>query len=337
MWAIEGKVIGEEPYVIAEIGLNHNGEEKLAAEMVAAAADAGADAVKFQLFSAEKLVSPPVDTSQFDPIAFFKQFELSSECYRRLFQLCQEKNITFLATPFDFENAEFLENLGVGAYKIASGDLTYLPFIRQLAGYGKPLLVSTGMATINEISQTVSAIQEVGNDKILLFHCTSAYPCPNDEVNLNNLITMKKTFDLPVGLSDHTEGSLAAIGAVALGAVMIEKHFTLDRNLPGPDQKLSTEPAQLAELVADLKIMNSMRGSYQKIPTASEQGTRTAARRSIFAAANISQGTIITENMLICLRPATGISPNNTDRIIGQTAKENIKKGDLITWDMLTS
>ena len=334
LWDIEGKTIGDKPYLIAEIGLNHNGDEALAAAMIEAAHEAGADAVKFQIFKAENLVSRPHCGSKDDPVAFFQQFELGQASYRRLFSLCRERGITFLATPFDFESVDFLAELGVGAIKIASGDLTHLPLLRYAAKLGKPMLISTGMATIDEISVAVVTIRREGNEKILLLHCTSAYPCPASEVNLNSLLTLQRTFNLPLGFSDHTQGLLAPLAAVLLGATLIEKHFTLDKNLPGPDQALSMEPAELAALVADLDQLALMWGSAEKQPTPSEMAILDLARRGVYAAADIPQGTVISAQMLTFLRPASNINPNKVDEIIGKTATQNIAKCDPISHDM---
>ncbi len=329
-WEINGKAIGWEPYIVAEIGINHNGDEKLAVAMIEAAAAAGADAVKFQLFDAEKLVS---SNNNEDLVDFFKRFELSRDSYRRLFRHCRESGITFLATPFDIDNADFLAELGVKAYKIASGDLTYIQLIEHVAALGKPILLSTGMATLQEVAEAVQAIQETGNFNILLFHCTSAYPCPPGEVNLNNLITLRNTFGLPVGLSDHTQGNLAALSAGTMGVAMIEKHFTSDRDLPGPDQELSMTPSELSSLVKDLATIYMMRGSYKKAPTTSERATRQAARRSIFASAPLAPGTVIEKDMLAYQRPGTGLTPSHADLLIGCTVRDQINEGELITWD----
>lgn len=340
---------GDAPcFIIAEIGVNHNGRRMLARNLVDAAIVAGADAVKFQTFKADRLVAvcnrPKRDLkcrgdkeknleSTFE---ILKNLELSRENHRYLSDYCRKKNILFFSTPFDENSADFLEELDVPVFKIASGELTHLRFLAHVARIGKPMIVSTGMATLAEVEKAVQTIYDTGNRRLILLHCVSSYPAKPEEANLRVIQTLTRKFDLPVGFSDHTPGIEVSLAAVALGARVIEKHFTLDTTLPGPDHRLSLEPQELAALVTSIRNIEAAMGHGQKVPTAGELETARAARRSLVAARLIKAGTPITERLIVFKRPGTGLPPEKLDEIIGQEAKTDIPKGSLLTEEMLT-
>jgi N,N'-diacetyllegionaminate synthase len=323
--------------IIAEAGVNHNGDLALARKLVDAAADAGADAVKFQTFSAERLVTPDAPQadyqrrnmgkveSQFDML---KRLELSEDAHRDLISYCQERNIVFLSTPFEAESADFLESLDVPGFKIPSGEITNLPFLSHVARKQRPIILSTGMSTLDEVREAVDCIRAAENDQLALLHCVSNYPAAPDDVNLRAMETMINTFDCLVGYSDHTEGIEIAFAAVALGACIIEKHFTLDRNLPGPDHKASLEPGELAAMVAGIRRVASALGDGVKQPTPSEAATAAVARKSIVAAHDIAVGTVLEEQMLAVRRPGSGISPSRWYDIIGCRTKVTLHAGE---------
>lgn len=337
---IGNKLIKEEGpcFIIAEAGVNHNGSLKLAKKLIDAAQNAGADAIKFQTFKTENLVTEGTEMADYQKknlnkkssqYRMLKKLELKYEDFIELKKYCDKKNILFLSTPHTEDAIDFLYSL-VPAYKIASGDLTNLPFLEKIAKKKKPIILSTGMATLDEVREAVTAIKKTGNNKIIVLHCTTNYPCPLEEVNLKAMLTLKKEFNLLVGYSDHTLGIMVSVIAVALGARVIEKHFTLDKNLTGPDHKASLEPKELEAMTKMIRAIEQVLGSGIKKPTKSEEKTKKIARKSIAAAKNIKKGTKITEDMLTIKRPGTGIKPKYLDKIIGRIAKENIKEDSLI-------
>lgn len=334
---------GKPCFIIAEAGVNHNGSLELAKKLVDEAKKAGADAIKFQTFKAEDLVTKKTEMvayqrknvekkeSQFEML---KKLELSEKDFIELKKHCDKKGIIFLSTPHTENAIDFLEPL-VPVYKIGSGDLTNLPFLEKVARKQKPIILSTGMATLNEVREAVNTIKKEGNNKIILLHCTTNYPCSLEEVNLKAMLTLKKEFNLPVGYSDHTLGILVPIMAVAMGAKVLEKHFTLNKNLPGPDHKASLNPKELKEMVEAIRNVEKALGCGIKKPTNYEEKIKSFVRKSIVAKVNITKGTKITKEMITIKRPGTGIEPKYFNRILGKKAKTNIKKDSLITWDKI--
>ncbi|MFO7616672.1 MAG: N-acetylneuraminate synthase [Bacteroidales bacterium] len=327
--------------IIAEAGVNHNGDPLLARRMVEAAAQCGADIVKFQTFKTENLVTPDapkaayqeantgISGSQYDML---KKLELSEKEHIELIDLCRQHRIGFLSTPFDPDSADLLNRLGVNQFKVGSGDLTNIPLIRQLAGYGKPLILSTGMATMREIARVLEVIGQAGLPRhlVTLLHASTEYPAPYSGVNLRAMLTMKRRFGVCVGYSDHTQGIEVPVAAVALGAQVIEKHFTLNRNLEGPDHKASLEPDELAAMVRAIRNVEASLGSGRKNPTPGEKMNMRAARKSIVAACDIREGELLSEANLTVKRPGTGIPALEWDRIIGTFAARDYRKDELI-------
>ena len=342
---IEDKLIGEgEPcFIVAEVGVNHNGSVELAKKLIDVAKDAGADAVKFQTFKAENVVVKDAEKAEYQKVTakeelqyeMLKKLELSDDDFKDLADYARKKDIIFLSSPFDKESTDLLYELDVPAFKVASGEITNFPLIRHIAKKGKPIILSTGMATLGEIEEALKIIRSEGVKDVILLHCVSNYPARIEDVNLRAMETLKQAFKIPVGFSDHTLGITASIIAVALGACLIEKHFTLDRNLPGPDHKASLEPNELREMVKSIRDVEKALGDGVKRPTKEEEEIKKIVRRSIVAKVNIPKGTIIAEDMLDVKRPGTGIEPKYIVGIIGKRAKINIKKDDLITWSKL--
>jgi N,N'-diacetyllegionaminate synthase len=336
---------GHPCFIIAEAGVNHNGSVKTAEELINAAAEAHADAVKFQTFQADKLVTKsapkaeyqlettPAGQSQHEMLL---KLELSIGVHRHLIAHCAKQELVFLSSPFDEESSDLLESLGVTAFKIPSGELTNLPFLAHVARKNKPIILSTGMATLAEVEVAVAALRGAGNAAIILLQCVSNYPASPADVNLRAMITMAQTFDVPVGYSDHTLGNEVALAAVALGACVIEKHFTLDRNLPGPDHKSSLEPEELRDLVRSVRIVESALGNGEKNPAPSEANTASIARKSLVAACDIPADTELTVEMIVARRPGTGVSPALRDRIVGRKTRTSIREGAVLTFEMLS-
>jgi len=337
---IAGRTIGSgyPCFIVAEAGVNHNGNVDLAKKLIDAAKKAGADAVKFQMFSAEKLVTNAAPKAEYQRKGIgetqremLKKLELGKNDFRILKKYAEKSKIIFLATPFDEENADFLTRLGVPAIKIGSGDLTNLPLLEHVARKNKPIILSTGMGTMQEVREAVDKIKKSGNEKIILLHCVSSYPARLEDSNLRAIQTMEKTFYLPVGYSDHTLGITAGVAAVALGACLIEKHFTLDKKLPGPDHKASLEPDELEAMVARIREVERAMGSWAKRPTKDEDAIKKVVRKSIVAKVNIPMGTVITGEMLELKRPGTGLGPKYLEKVVGKMAKKNIRADELVT------
>ncbi|MCG2825299.1 MAG: N-acetylneuraminate synthase [Thermoplasmatales archaeon] len=342
---IDGFVIGKgKPcFVIAEAGVNHNGKIDLAKKLVGVAKNADADAVKFQTFKTEKMLvkeAPKAryqkettgEGTQYDLI---KKLELSEKDFKELAGYAKRKGIMFLSTPFDEESANLLEELNVPAFKIGSGDLTNLQLLEYIAKKNKTMIVSTGMSTLDEVREAVETVRNTGNNQIILLHCTSNYPANIEDCNLRAMQTLEKEFDVPVGYSDHTIDITVPVAAVVMGACIIEKHFTLDKNLPGPDHRASLEPDELKEMIRQIRLVEKALGTGEKKPAESEMEVQKVARKSIVARVNIQKGSIITRGMLAIKRPGTGLVPKYYYKIVGKKAKKNIKENKLMDWDMV--
>ena len=318
----------ESTFVIAEIGSNHDGKLEQAKELIDIAAESGADAVKFQLYHTENLY-----TKKAPLFAVMKANELPKEWVGELVHYTKSKNIYFLASPFDEESIDFLDEGGIPAYKWASSETVNLPLLRYAAKKQKPMLISTGMCDLSDVDAAVEVVYSCGNQDIVLLHCVALYPPKPRQVNLRAMDTLRKAFHLPVGFSDHTMGIAVAITAVARGACVIEKHFTLSRKLKGPDHAYALEPRELKEMVSAIIEAEQSLGSplKQMLPEEKEIGRRT----SIFARVNIPEGTRITKEMVAIQRPGKGIKPRFLDLVIGSKATKPISKGEAITWDMI--
>jgi len=336
--------VGKPCFIIAEAGVNHNGSIQMARELVDVAVTARADAVKFQTFKPEKVCSPsaPKATYQLQTtsgdesqLEMGKKLELPFEAFRELQAYCKSKDLLFLSTPFDYESADFLAELSMPAFKIPSGEITNLPFVEHIARRGRPLIVSTGMSTLDEVSKAVQTIYATGNEQLVLLHCVSNYPAQASSVNLRAMDTLAKAFDVPVGYSDHTTGTEIATAAVALGACVIEKHFTISRDLPGPDHRASLEPDELAAMVRCIRNVEAALGDGEKRPALEEANTAAVARRSLVAACYIPSGTVLTEELIAILRPGTGLPPAMRPQLIGRPVRHEIEAGTLLSLDMV--
>ncbi|MBC7542948.1 MAG: N-acetylneuraminate synthase family protein [Candidatus Sericytochromatia bacterium] len=327
--SIAGRLIGpgQPCWIIAEAGVNHNGDPALAAALVDAAAKAGADAVKFQTFQAATLATPTAAKAAYQSAnladdslsqqAMLKALELSRDAHRPLQTRAAAQGIPFLSTPFAPDDAAFLVGLGVPALKVSSGDLTNLPFLAQLARYGLPLLLSTGMADLAEVAAAVATVRANGNPSLILLHCVSTYPADAADCNLRAMRTLQDTFHVPVGWSDHTIGWDVAVAAVALGACVVEKHLTLDRTMPGPDHAASLEPAELAALVLALRRTEAALGHGEKRPTPSEAAVAAVARKSLHWDQDLAAGASVSQGAVTILRPEAGLAPKWYDRLHG--------------------
>lgn len=325
--------------IIAEAGVNHNGNLDFAKQLVQEAKYAGADIIKFQTFQTEELVSktaPKAEyqirntketASQYDML---KNLELSQEDHLELISYCNELGISFLSTAFDLKSIDLLHSLKMPIWKIPSGELTNLPYLEKIARFNQPIILSTGMATLEEVASAITLLKQFTTNTITLLHCTTEYPAPYHSIHLHAMETLRTQFDLPVGYSDHSEGLEVSIAAVALGATVIEKHFTLDKTLPGPDHKASLEPHELKQLISSIRNIEAAMGSYEKSPTCEEQKNRLVARKSITAKQEIKQGELFTVDNLTTKRPGTGISPMKWYEYIGKPAKNNYRKDELI-------
>jgi N,N'-diacetyllegionaminate synthase len=338
---VENKVI-----IIAEAGVNHNGSIELAKQLVDVAADAGADYVKFQTFKAEKIASKSAEKAQYQKnitgnsesqLSMLKKLELSHDDHLVLIDYCKSKNISFLSTPFDLDSIDLLKQLGITLGKIPSGEITNLPYLKKMATGFDELILSTGMANMKEIEDAINLIMSTGfsKEKLIVLHCTTEYPTPFEEVNLTAMNSIQKAFGVRVGYSDHTKGTEVPIAAVALGAVIIEKHFTLDRNMEGPDHKASLEPDELKAMVSAIRNIEKALGDGVKRTTPSEAKNKDIARKSIVAARNIKAGEIITEKDIEIKRPGNGISPMRINEVIGKKALNDISEDALIDFSFL--
>ena len=328
-------------FIIAEAGVNHNGSSDIAKELIDAAVKAGADAVKFQTFKAANLVSKTaqkadyqkrttdVEESQFEMI---QKLELDVDAHKKLISYCKHKNILFLSTPFDHESIELLHKLGLEVFKIPSGEITNLPYLRHIGSLNKRVILSTGMANLGEIEAAINVIIQAGSNRknITILHANTEYPTPMKDVNLKAMVTIGNAFNTNYGYSDHTLGIEVPIAAVALGASIIEKHFTLDKNMPGPDHKASLEPHELISMIQAIRNIEQALGSTVKKPSPSEAKNKSIARKSLVAKTSIKEGEFFTEENLTIKRPGTGISPMRWDEVIGTKAVNNYQEDDLI-------
>lgn len=310
---------GTPVYVIAEIGMNHNGDMALAQRMIAAAKQAGADAVKFQSFRTARLVRPDAPDADFR-----RRVELSEAQHRLLFDTARSHGIEFLSTPCDESGVDLLADLGVHALKIGSFDITHLPLLEHAGATGLPVLLAVGTATLPEIATALDALGRGGPSPVVLLHCVSQYPATLEQANLATLATLRERFGLPVGWSDHTHGSESAALAVACGACVVEKHFTLDNGLPGPDQAFSADPAALADLVRRIRHVELAMGRPGKEPLPEERALAAVARRSIHSVVDIPAGAVITREMVALLRPPTGLAPSELPRVLGSRTRRAI-------------
>lgn len=341
---IEKRKIGENApcYIIAEAGSNHNRNLEQAFQLIDAAAEASADAVKFQTFRAETIASDAdIDLCKIDFAGtstlfdLYKDLELPREWQGELFNYAREKGITFLSTPFDEKGVDELFEIGVGAFKIASFEIGHFPLLRHVAQTGKPVLLSTGMAFLGEIEEAIALLNEEGCNEIALFHCGIGYPMDPANMNLRAMDSMRRAFQCPVGYSDHSMGVEIPIAAVARGACLIEKHFTLSRDLEGPDHGFALEPQELANMVNGIRKVEKAFGSYFKGPAESEVFHKKQGSRSLYAKVSIPKGTVITEDMIAVLRPAAGLHPRNLEAIVGRKTIRDIARNEPLTWDCL--
>lgn len=329
---------GQPVFVIAEAGINHNGDLELAKKMVRIADETGVDAVKFQTFQASTIMTKnsgsaahlEAGAGKEDVYSFVDRIALSADAHRELFELCNELGLVFLSTPLSFRDADLLEEIGVEAFKIASMDLNNLPFLEYVARKGKPMILSTGMGTLGEVESALNTIYSAGNDQVAVLHCTSMYPPGPEDVNLAVINTLRTAFDVPIGYSDHTSGNVVPAAAAVLGACIVEKHFTLDKTMPGPDQAVSGDPDDFKKLVSDIRIIEKALGKPVKGPTEGELGMRPNFRRSIVSEIDIPAGTIITEEMLTFKRPGQGIAPCDLRWVTGRKAAKDIAADNVI-------
>jgi N,N'-diacetyllegionaminate synthase len=326
-------------YIMAEAGVNHNGSLNIAKKLVDTAVSCGVDGVKFQTFKAENMVTRQAQKARYqiengakgdNQLEMMKRLELSFEKFKELHAYCKTAKTDFVSTPFDMESIEFLTTLDMPFWKIPSGEITNYPCLVALAHTGKPVMLSTGMSTLCEVEEAVCLIRKHGSGPITLLHCNTQYPTLPEDANLLAMRTMSDAFGLPVGYSDHTEGIAIALAAVALGACVIEKHFTLDKNMEGPDHRASLNPVELRDMVTGIRKIEMAMGTGIKSPTESEKTNIIVARKSIVAARSIKKGEFLTPEKLTAKRPANGISPMKWTRIIGKKAKRDYLEDEII-------
>lgn len=330
--------------IIAEAGVNHNGSIEIAKQLVDKAVEAGVDVIKFQTFKAEKLVSKSAEQAEYQKknigneaddsqYNMLKKLELSEQDHQTLIEYCQKKGIKFFSTAFDMESIEYLHTLHLGLWKIPSGEITNYPYIKKIAQYHEPVILSTGMCELDDISAAMNVLIRNGvkRELISILHCNTEYPTPYEDVNLKAMLELQEQYQVKVGYSDHTRGIEVPIAAVALGATVIEKHFTLDRNMPGPDQKASLEPEELNAMVSAIRHLEQALGDGHKTVSPSEQKNIAVARKSIVAACPIKKGEILTEQNLTVKRPGIGISPMRWEEVVGRKATKDFAEEELIT------
>lgn len=343
---IGDKIIGKSSpvFIIAEAGVNHNGSINIAQRLVKEAAGCGVDCIKFQTFKAEQVATGNAPKARYQlkttdmsesQLEMLKKIELKREDHVRVKKYAEEMGLTFISTPYNFEDVDFLESINVPAYKIASGQIVETPFLKKIARTRKPVILSTGMATLAEVDNAIRAIHDEGNDKVILMQCTTNYPSSIENANLRVLKTFQSTFDILVGYSDHTIGEESAIVSVALGAVMIEKHFTLDKSLPGPDHSSSMTPEELQALVQKIRKAKASLGSALKEPGNIEKENALNMRRSLVASCPIGKGEEFSSKNVTFKRPATGLSPVFYDLIIGKRALKEISSDEIISMEMI--
>ena len=329
----------ERVFIIAEAGVNHNGSIEIARRLIDVAAAAGADAVKFQTFKADKLTCMNVQKAEYQKQTteagesqydMLKRLELTLDMHESLIDYCNEKQIMFLSTPFDIESVDMLNTLNMSIMKIPSGEITNLPYLRKIAGLKKKIILSTGMSTFEEVEAALATLKEYGAEDITLLHCNTQYPTPAEDVNLRAMVRMKKELHVAVGYSHHTTGIEIPLAATALGASVIEKHFTLDRTMEGPDHRASLEPEELRRMVAGIRKIEQALGSDRKQVSPSEKDNRDIVRKSIVATRCIKRGELFTEENISTKRPGTGVSPMRWDEVIGMPADRDYKIDEII-------
>jgi len=343
---IAGRIVGpgQPCFIIAEAGVNHNGDMDLARQLVDAATRAGADAVKFQTFTAESLLTPEAPKAEYQKqttgsvesqFEMISRLELSAGDHRELINYCEDQGILFMSSSFDESSTDLLAELDVAVYKVPSGEITNLPFLDHVARKGKPMIVSTGMAYLSEVEAAVRTIEAAGNQDYILLQCTSNYPADPADANLAAMATMATAFNAPVGYSDHTPGIEVPLAAVALGACVVEKHITVDNALPGPDHLASSEPEEFSAMVRGIRTVESSLGHGRKEPAFSEANTASVARKSLVAAQDIPAGATLTEELIAIKRPGTGLPPEMRPHVSGRTTRRPIPKGEALTLEML--
>ncbi|OCL27625.1 N-acetylneuraminate synthase [Orenia metallireducens] len=343
---IGGKIISEDNpcFIIAEAGVNHNGDINLAKKLIDISVEAGVDAVKFQTFSTDRLILKDTEKAEYQKkntesqesqYNMLKKLELTFEDHKTLVDYCNEKGIIFLSTPYDEESADLLDELGVDAYKVASTDTTNLPFLEYLSKKNKPIILSTGMSYLSEVRKAVEIFERNSVRNLILLHCISNYPVAFEKANLLSIRTLEDEFKTLIGYSDHTYGVGVAPYAIPLGAKVIEKHFTLDKKLPGPDHKASLNPKELKECVQLIRKVEKAMGNGIKVPILEEKAVKSSLQKSLVAKANISKGQVLNKEMLTSKRPGTGISPLYIDEVIGRKVKTDIPKNGIIEYSIL--
>jgi N,N'-diacetyllegionaminate synthase len=331
-------------FIIAEIGVNHNGDLELAKKMISKAAQCGADCVKFQSFKADKVVTENAPKANYQlkttspeesQIAMLKKLEMPFDAYNEIIACCREHGVIFMSTPYNPEDVDMLDKLGVSAFKLASMHAAEPWFAKYTAQKGKPIIMSTGMATLAEVDESVRAMRKTGNNKLILLQCTTNYPSKHEDANLLAMQTMGTAFDIIVGYSDHTTDDTACIVAVALGAKVIEKHFTSDKSLQGPDQSTSADPAEFTKLVHNIRNAEQIMGSRMKVPCDVEIQNAVGMRRSIVVSVDIPKGKILEPDMLALKRPATGIPPKYIEQFTGKKVEKNITANSMLKWSQV--
>ena len=326
-------------FIIAEAGVNHNGSFDLAKQLVDKAVWAGADCIKFQTFNSKNLVSKNAQKAEYQKkttdssetqLDMLKKLELSKEEFIELRDYCSQKGIMFLSTPFDLESIDFLASIGVKTWKVPSGEITNYPFLRAIGKRKESVIMSTGMCTLDEVRDAIQVLNTFGTSDITLLHCTTEYPAPYDSVNLKAMLTLQNEFGFKIGYSDHTKGIEIPVAAVAMGASVIEKHFTLDKNMEGPDHKASLEPDELKQMVQSIRNVELALGDKKKKTSEAEKKNIAIARKSIVAACDIKKGEIFTEENLTAKRPGNGVSPMNWAEVMGKDAKRDFSEDELI-------
>jgi len=334
--------LGQPCLITAEIGVNHNGDPETCIKMIDAIAQAGADCVKFQTFTAEEFCSNPNDSYEYisqgetvteSMLEMFRRLEIGYDQFAGFFEHAKKRGLLPLSTPTDRAAVDVLDQIGADAFKVGSDDLVYTPFLEYIAKKGKPVIVSTGMANAADVERAVNAIRGTGNDNIIVLHCVSQYPTEDQDLNLRKIVTIREQFDLEVGFSDHSVGVDAAAAAVALGATSVEKHFTLDRNMPGPDHRFSADPEELADLVRTVRKVEVMMGEGAIEPTEKELEMALISRRSLVAAHNMMPGHVLSEDDVLYQRPGTGLLPYEIKSLVGKKLRESIEAGTLLAFE----
>jgi N,N'-diacetyllegionaminate synthase len=336
---------GSPCFIVAEAGVNHNGDINLAHRLIDVAVEAGADAVKFQTFKPELVISPAAPKAAYQialtdaqetQLDMVRKLQLSYRQFEQLKARCEERNILFLSTPFDHDSVDFLADvLDVAALKVPSGEVTNLPFLERVASKHRPVILSTGMSNLGEVDVAARTLQSGGCRGLGILHCVTNYPTSPADVNLRAMETMRQAFNVPIGFSDHTLGIDVALAAVAMGAAIIEKHYTLDKSLPGPDHRASLEPRELAAMVSGIRTVESALGDGRKVPRASEVEVAQVARRSLFARRDLKSGESLSLEDVVALRPAGGISPAHWDLLKGRPMRRDVRAGTMISWQDL--